>query len=166
MPDGEDAEAPRRAGPPIRTVRAGVVVGCFLVALVLLLGPASNRTASAPTTSTTHPPAPVVKSKTSVQVVNGTVVAGAAHGVAEDLGKQGWDALAPENLNPVATKATQSTATYVYFLPGHQYAADLVAAVLGVPVGNVKLRSRAVIDTVAGAPRDDVVVILGTGLAR
>jgi hypothetical protein len=160
--------APRRPASSVNTLRAGIVVGCFVLATVLLLGPASHVVAGTPsaTTPTTQPPPPVVRSTTTVQVVNGTVATGKAEQFAQDLNTAGWDALPAEDVSPAPTSATQATVTYVYFLPHQQPAAQLVATDLGVPAAHVKLRTRQVLDTVQGAAKDDVVVILGTDLAH
>ena len=169
MPDDavEDA-VPRRTHAPVNTVRAGIVVACFVVATILLLGPAGRVVAGEPatTTPTTQPPAPVVRSSTTVQVANGTTVQHAAEAYAQTLNAAGWDALPAEDVTPTPTAATQKTITYVYFLPHQQAAAQQVAAELHVPAQHVQLRTQQTLHEVTGASRSDVVVIIGTDLAH
>lgn len=169
MPDDDfaEADAPRRAAAQIHMVRAGIVVVLFLVSLILLLGPAGNYSAGAPsTTPTTHPPAHVVRHNTTVLVANGTIATGAAASFKHNLGVQGWDVLASVNLTPAPRAATQHTVTYVYFHPHQQPAAQLVAAAIGVPHTHVFLRTRAMLNAVPSSGNVDVVVILGTDLAH
>jgi hypothetical protein len=166
--DASEDAAPRRSASSVNTVRAGIVVACFVVATILLLGPASHVVAGVPnpTTPTTSPPPPVVRHTTTVQVANGTVATGKAEQYAQQLNAAGWDALPAEDVTPAPTSATQRAVTYVYFLPHQQAAGQLVAADLGVPAAHVVLRTREVLNTVQGAAKDDVVVILGTDLAH
>jgi hypothetical protein len=169
MVDEDDGGAsPRRSSGQVSVVRAGVVVACFVVATILLLGPAGRLTAGTTTTTTrpTAPPPPVVKSKTTVQVANGTTVQGAAEAITHNLSVLGWDALTAEDVSPAPTASTQQTVTHVYFLPHQQPAAQQVAAELGVAPTNVSLRTHAVEAAVANAAHDDVVVILGTDKAH
>jgi LytR cell envelope-related transcriptional attenuator len=164
--DAEDA-APRRTGS-VHMVRAGIVVVCFIVALILLLGPAGNYTAAAPgsTTPTTLPPPPVVRSTTTVQVANDTTATNAATSFSHTLGVLGWDVLTPVDTTPAPTAATSATVTYVYFHPEQQPAAQLVASELSVPANHVLLRSQATLHAVPGSGNTDVIVILGTDLAH
>ena len=168
MPEGEDPEQPRRVAAPVRTVRAGIVVGCFVIGLLLLLGPAADLRAGAPPTTRPKPPPalPVVRSKTRVQVVNATVTQGAAAMFQHQLNSAGWNSLTAEDLSVPVTRATQQRITFVYFLPRHQPAAQMVATELHVPATHVLLRTRSVLNEVHGAYRDDVVVLLGTDLAH
>jgi LytR cell envelope-related transcriptional attenuator len=165
--DAEDL-APRRPATQVHMVRAGIVVVCFLVALILLLGPASNYSAGAPTstTPTTQPPPVVVRSTTTVQVANGTTAPNAATTYSHNLGVLGWDVLTPQDTTPAPTASTQRTVTYVYFHPGQQAAAQLVAPELGVPSSHVLLRSQAVLHAVPHSGATDVIVILGTDVAK
>jgi hypothetical protein len=162
----EDA-TPRRAAARVNVVRASIVVACFVGALIWLLGPASNYTAGAPTTTTTTPPPPpVVKSATTVKVANGTTAPNAATNFSHGLGTVGWDVLTPTDVTPAPTATSQHTATYVYFHPGQQAAAQLVAAELTVAPAHVLLRSQAVLHAVPGSGATDVIVILGTDIAH
>jgi hypothetical protein len=169
MPDdfAEDV-APRRSAAQVNVVRAGIVVACFLGALIWLLGPASNDTSGAPpsSTPTTHPPAPVVKSQTTVQVANGTVAPSAATSFSNSLGRNGWDVLTAVDVTPPPTSSTQQAVTFVYFHPMQQPAAQLVAAELGVPATHVFLRTRHMLNLVPSAGATDVIVILGTDKAH
>jgi LytR cell envelope-related transcriptional attenuator len=169
MPDdfAEDV-APRRSAAQVNIVRATVVVVCFLAATIWLLGPASNYTAGAPssTTPTTHPPPPVVKSQTTVQVANGTTAPNAAKNFSHNLTLAGWNVLTALDTTPAPTTSHQYPVTYVYFHPMQQPAAQLVAAELGVPANHVFLRTRAMLDAVPSAGATDVIVILGTDKAH
>ena len=169
MPDDEFEDvAPRRSAAQVNVIRAAVVVGCFVVALVLLLGPAGDLTAGtpSPTTSTTLPPAPVVRHTTRVQMANGTTVTGAAQSYRTTLSSAGWNAPTAVNLRTLPTAATQTKTTIVYFLPGEQPAAKDVAQELHIAGGHVILRTQYVLHQVPGAAHDQVVVILGTDLAH
>jgi hypothetical protein len=154
MPEDDEVTAPRGTTGSVHLVRAGAVVVCFLVALVLLLGPASHGLLASPTTHhPKHKTQPVNKSTTRVQVANGTTKQGAAGTVTRQLGLLGWIAL------PAEGAATHPAHTIVYFAPGHQQAAKDIAALLGVPHQHVVVR---VTNTgVAGANQDDVIVVLG-----
>jgi LytR cell envelope-related transcriptional attenuator len=163
--DAEDFE-PRRPAPQVHMVRAGIVVACFLVALILLLGPAGNYSAGAPnsTTPTTQPAAPVVKHATTVQVANGTTAPNAATTFSHNLNVQGWDVLTAVDTTPAPTASTQRPTTYVYFRPMQQPAAQMVAAELTVPANHVLLRTQGSLHAVPGSGNTDVVVILGKDL--
>jgi hypothetical protein len=159
--------APRRAAARVNVVRASIVVACFVGALIWLLGPASNYTAGAPTTTTTAPPPPpVVKSATTVKVANGTTVPNAATSFSHNLGLVGWDVLTPVDVTPTPTSTSQNTITYVYFHPGQQAAAQLVATELTVPPAHVVLRTQAMLHAVPGSGATDVIVILATDIAH
>jgi hypothetical protein len=160
--------APRRSAAQVNVVRAGVVVVLFVASLIWLLGPASNGTAGAPpsTTPTTQPPAPVVKSTTTVQVANGTVAPNAATTFSHNLGLQGWDVLTAVDVTPSPTASSQLPVTYVYFHPMQQAAAQLVAAELVVAPAHVLLRTQGVLHAVPGSGKTDVIVILGKDLAH
>ena len=169
MPDDEHEDAvPRRSAPQVHMVRAGIVVGCFVVALIVLLGPASNLTASvAPSSSTTTTvPVPVVRAQTKVQVANGTTVKNAAGTTTSQLNVLGWDMLPAVDVTPVPTTATARPVTYVYFATGQQQAAQLVAQELGVSHAHVTIRTTATEAVVPGAASDDVIVILGKDIAH
>lgn len=163
MPLDDRPPSRQRAGASsVHTVRAAVVVACFLVALFILLGPASHLTSASPTSSTTtttikHRPTRVVKSQTIVQVANGTSVGGLARHYTDILEAMDWNAL------PGINAATSPSHTIVYFARGYQAAADLVAKELGVSTAHVTLRDGAT--GVVGAAHDDVIVVLGPDLA-
>ncbi len=160
---------PRRRVGQVDAVRGSVVVACFLIALLLLLGPASRLTAS-PTTRTTapghhhhhHKPTKVVKSLTHVAVVNASGRQGAAGLMTVTLNQANW------NMLPATTSlgATHKF-TNVYFTPGFQQAALDVARAIGVPRKRVSLRTLAVEHVVSSsAAHFDVVVLLGQDLAK
>ena len=169
MPDDSTEDvAPRRSAAQVNIVRASIVVVCFVAATIWLLGPASNYTAGAPTSSTptTHPAPPVVAALTTVQVANGTTAPNAAKNVSNNLGTQGWDVLTALDTTPAPTASHQYTVTYVYFHPTQQAAAQMVAAELSVPATHVLLRTQAVLHAVPGTGATDVIVILGKDLTH
>lgn len=142
----------------IDAVRAAVVVACFVVALALLLGPASNLVASSSTTSTTqhHQLPPVHKNRVTVQVANGTSITGLANSWTQPLLTEGWAAL------PAAsTTGFHPTHTWIFFKAGQQQAAKLLAAELHVRHTYVTLLTHQAIAAVQGAASDDVVVVIG-----
>jgi hypothetical protein len=151
----EEDATPTSAGGSVHLVRAGIVVTCFLVALILLLGPASHGILASPGTPhhPKHPTQPVNKSTTRVQVANGTTKQGAAATVTHQLFVLGWDVL------PAESASVHPAHTIVYFARGHQQAAKDVAAILGVPHAHVIVRIRH--SGVKGALQDDVIVVLG-----
>jgi LytR cell envelope-related transcriptional attenuator len=163
----EDAK-PRRSAAQINIVRASAVVACFVAATIWLLGPASNYSAGAPTstTPTTHPAPPVVRSETTLQVANGTVAPNAARSFSHQLTLEEWNVRTPVDTTPPPTKASQYPVTYVYFHPHQQAAAQVVAAQLTVPPNHVLLRTQAVLHAVPGSGATDVIVILGTDLTH
>jgi LytR cell envelope-related transcriptional attenuator len=153
----DDADDQVRGASSVHLVRAGAVVACFLVALILLLGPASHGLVAAPGKPhhhPGHPTHPVNRSATRVQVANGTTKQGAAADVTHQLVVLGWDAL------PAESAAVRVAHTAVYFARGHQQAAQEIASTLHVPHTHVLIRTSHM--GVAGASQDDVIVILGT----
>jgi hypothetical protein len=154
MPEDNEVASPRGATGGVHLVRAGIVVACFLAALILLLGPASHGLLASPgKPHHPRPTQPVNKSTTRVQVANGTTTKGAAALVTHQLFLLGWDVL------PAESAAVRPAHTIVYFARGHQQAAKDVAGILGVPHGHVVVR---VTNTgVRGANQDDVIVVLG-----
>jgi hypothetical protein len=152
--DGEDT-TPRSATGGVHLVRAGAVLVCFLVALILLLGPASHGILASPGKPhhPKHPTQSVNKSTTRVQVANGTTKQGAAATVTHQLFVLGWDVL------PAESASVYPPHTIVYFARGHQQAAKDVAGILGVPHAHVIVRIRH--SGVKGALQDDVIVVLG-----
>jgi LytR cell envelope-related transcriptional attenuator len=166
--DTDEGVESRRPANQVNLIRAGIVVVCFLVALILLLGPAGNYSAASPTstTPTTHPPPPVVRSQTTVQVANGTTAPSAATTFSHNLGLLGWDVLSALDVTPAPTTSTSRPVTYIYFRPNEQPAAQLVATDLTVPSNHVFLRTQATLHAVPGSGNTDVIVILGTDLAK
>jgi hypothetical protein len=159
MPDNADEHAtPKGVTGSVHLVRAGAVVVCFLVALVLLLGPASRGILAAPGKAhhPTHPTQPVNKSTTRVQVANGSGTQGAAGTVSSQLQTLGWLVL------PAETAAVHPGHWIVYFAPGHQLAAKEVARSIGVPHQHVVVRTAQI--GVRGANQDDVIVVIGHSL--
>jgi hypothetical protein len=149
---------PRRANAHVDPMRAGIVVVCFLVALALLLGPASNvvgGSASRSTTTTTQPP-PVDPSKVRVQVANGTATPHLAGQWSTPLNTLNWDVLPPEDA------AHHSADTLIYYAAGYRHAAEELAIQLSVPRHEVVAlvpHSKGI--GVAGSRTDDVVIIIG-----
>jgi hypothetical protein len=151
----DDEVTSTSAAGSVHLVRAAIVVGCFLVALILLLGPAGHGVlAPATTPNHHHKTQPVHKNTTKVQIANGTTTKGAAAGPTHQLSELGWDALAAESAS------ARPAHTIVYFAHGFQQAARDVARTLGVPQAHVTLLIRH--SGVEGALQDDVVVVLGT----
>jgi hypothetical protein len=165
MSDDPVDRAPRRGGQSqFDVVRAGIVVVCFVVALILLLGPAGNLTAGAPTTTIRkghHHVQKVAKNKTTVVVANSAGVNGAAASMSSTLSTLGWDVL-------TATTALGGIHqhTIVFFARGEQQAAKEVASEIGVNHKRVTLRTAEIERIVPGAKNDDVVVLLGKDLAH
>jgi hypothetical protein len=151
-----DDEVATTSAGGVHLVRAAVVVGCFLVALILLLGPAGHGVLGTAVTPHHHghPAPPVHKATTKVQIANGSHRQGAAHAVSQQLFRLGWDAL------PAESASVYPAHTIVYFAHGFQAAARDVARTLGVPQAHVTLLTRHT--GVEGALHDDVVVVLGT----
>jgi len=159
--DPEDA-APRRAGPQVHGVRAGIVVACFVAAVLLLLGPASHRLGATSTTSPHSTTTTTLKPKNvvTVQVANGTSTPQLAGRYTHTLQLLNWGTLA------ALDSTTHPSKTIVYFLPGYQVYARQVMRDLGL---NPNAAGTVLPNTggtgVAGASGDDVVVVLGPNLA-
>lgn len=162
--DDRTADVPRRGHtvPRVDALRASVVVVLFVVALALLMGPASNLVTSSPGTTTTtmhHQTPPVVnKGRTTVQVSNGTSVQGLANSWTVGLQtRYGWAALPADSTN-----GFHPSHTWIYFKAGEQAAAQLLASELGVPHDYVRVLDHQAISAVPGATNDDVVIVIGT----
>jgi hypothetical protein len=163
MPDDDTRDAPRaRATSQVHAGRAAAVIVIFLVAMVLLLGPAgrANRHAGptvASTTTTTLYERPVVPSATRVQVANGTTVPGQAAAYSHTLQIQGWDVVPP-------LQAPSWDRSLVFYAPTYLPAGKQIAKELGLApdrvVANVKTSG------VAGAASNDIVVVIGPDLAH
>jgi hypothetical protein len=157
--DDELTGGPRRSIAHVDPVRAGVVVVCFLVALGLLLGPASNLVngVSSPTTTTLTPPPPIDRAKVLVQVANGTAVPKLAETWSSPLNTLNWDVL------PAVDDARHWSHTTIYYAPGFRRAGEELSTELNVGRSHVvPLVPRTKGIGVAGSQNDDVVVIIGT----
>lgn len=150
-----------------------VVVAVVLGAYLLSLGNGPHGAASPPTTTTptTAPPSSTTTtapaSTTSAQAKPSksvtVVVANASHtnGIAgyytTTLAKDGWGTLTAE------TATTVETTSIVYFAPGQQANADVVASELHLPATDVHALGATVpVPSTSGA---DVVVLAGLDLA-
>jgi hypothetical protein len=157
--DDELAGGSRRSAARVDPIRASVVVVCFLVALGLLLGPASNLVGGAPsrtTTTTLKPPPPINRARVLVQVANGTAVSNLAGTWTTPLNTLNWDVLPPVDA------ARHWTRTTIYYAPGFRRAGELLATELSVPRSHVvPLVPRTKGIGVAGSANDDVVIIIG-----
>lgn len=137
-----------------------IIVVLFIGATFLMVGrislssPGPVTTTTLPTTATTKPPskARVIKSRTRVQVANGTTVANLAGRYTQMLTTQDWDALPPIN-GPTESK------TVIYYNTGQLSAAEEVAATIKVSTSAIRPLGAA--RPVSGAAGDDVIVILG-----
>jgi uncharacterized protein YggE len=133
-----------------------LIVVLFIAATFLMVRAVSPSTASSATTTTTtlatggtKPPA-IVKSAVSVQVSNGN--AGDASHYTQLLTTQNWDTLPADNGPTVKS-------TVIYFHPGYQAAAQLIAKTIRVSSTSVRPLGRS--KPVTGYASDDVIVILG-----
>jgi hypothetical protein len=157
--DDELGGSPRRSMAHVDPVRAGVVVVCFLVALGLLLGPASNLVNGAPSrpTTTLKPPPPIDRAKVLVQVANGTAIVKLAETWSSPLNTLNWDVL------PAVDTARHWSHTTIYYASGYRRAGEELATELNVPRRHVvPLVPRTKGIGVAGSQNDDVVIIIGT----
>lgn len=143
-----------------------IIVVLFIGATFVMLRAVSPST-STPTTTTTAPssgatttttaPATVVKSKTLVQVANGTNVTALAATYTQKLTILDWDTLSPIN-------GPSEKTTIIYYRAGYLRAAEEIADEIKVsesaihPLGKLK--------PVAGAASDDVIVILGLNSSK
>lgn len=163
MADEHSADVPRRGhgAPRVDALRASVVVILFVVALALLMGPASNLVGSSSVTSTTqhHTTPPTVKTGNhTVQVANGTSTQGLANNWAQGLKTAyGW-----ATLPAISTSGGfHHPHTWIYFQVGQQQAAQLLASQLHVNHAYVTLLTHQARSAVAGAGADDIVVVIG-----
>jgi len=108
-------------------------------------------------TTTTTPAHHVSKSQVSVQVTNGTTVAGLARTYTVKLQTLGWDTLSPIN-------GPHETATVIFFKAGYQWAASEIATELHVPQSAAQPLGAK--QPVAGAQGDDIVIVLGPNVAH
>jgi hypothetical protein len=160
-PDTPDAP-PARATSQVNAGRAVAVIVVFLVAMVLLLGPAgrADRHAAptvASTTTTTLYERPVVPSATRVQVANGTTVAGQAAAYSHTLQTRGWDVVPPVQGPPWDR-------SLVFYAPTYEPAAKQIAGELGLAADRVV--SGVAVSGVTGAAGNDIVVVIGPDLAH
>jgi hypothetical protein len=135
-----------------------IIVVLFVGATFLMVRAVSPSTAATATTTTTTlatgatTPPHVVKSSVSVQVSNGNGIAGDAAHYTQELTTQNWDTLPAGNGPSVKS-------TVIYFHPGYQAAAKLIATTIHVSVTEVRPIGKA--KPVTGYATDDVIVILG-----
>ena len=108
------------------------------------------------TTTTTPASTRVIKSRTRVQVANGTNVTALAATYTQRLMTQDWDTLPPANGPPEAK-------TIIYYRAGQVAAAREIAATIGVSQSSIHPLGH--LTPVAGASGDDVIVILGNNSA-
>ncbi|MGC2484872.1 MAG: LytR C-terminal domain-containing protein [Acidimicrobiales bacterium] len=147
--------------PPLPVVLIIVLLfvgGTFL--MVRAVSPASSSattTTTSPTTPTTTPASTrVIKSRTRVQVANGTNVNNLAATYTQRLITQDWDTQPPAN-GPAEAK------TVIYYKPGQVQAARDIAVAIGV--SQTSLHPLGHFAAVTGAQGDDVVVVLGNNSA-
>jgi hypothetical protein len=134
------------------------VGGTFL--MVRAISPTSTSptttTTLAPTRTTAPPSARVIKSRTRVQVANGTNVTNLAAEFTQRLITQDWDTLPPGNGPHEAT-------TIIYYNTGQLEAAQEIATT--IKVSKSAIHPLGHLTPVAGASGDDVIVILGNNSA-
>ncbi len=148
----------RRLGIAFVSIVALAVAG-FIGSVV---GPHfKSSSAKPPPTTTTRPTATTTTTiphgNVRVTVANGTNAPNAAAHFSQILQQQAWNVGAPTN-----TTASAS-ATTVYFAPGQQEAATLIAQELGVAVSAVQPLTPST--PIANAAGVDVVVVIGPDLA-
>ncbi len=114
-------------------------------------GGVTNTTGTGSQTGTVPTPAPVVRSEVTIQVLNGSGVAGRAAGIATQLKGKGWTDVLTGN-------AEVSAGTTIYYREGSKEAADEVGADLSV-TQVTPLEGAAVTTPDASV---EVVVVLGT----
>jgi hypothetical protein len=134
-----------------------IIVVLFVGATFLMVRSVTPSTASTATTTTTtttkgSTSARVVKSRVRVQVANGTSITGLAAHYTQELTTQNWDTL-PAGNGPTVKS------TIVYFHPGYQAAAKLIAKTIDVSSSSVRALGKA--KPVTGYATDDVIVVLG-----
>ena len=121
-----------------------------------------NRTSKSttPATTTTAPPRAPVDVK--VLTVNGTGVVGAAGRVGDTLRNDGYNALSPTD---AVDKVKTST---IYFVPGFETEAHVIAGVLGLPASTVQPlpTGQALTALVADTKSANVVIAVGPDLAN
>jgi hypothetical protein len=161
--EGTEVTSRRRPSSQIHATRAAVIVGCFVAATILLLGPATNRSNGATptvTTTTLHhaPPPRVVRSRVSVQVANSTSAPHLGAHYSQYLSTQGWN-----SLPAVDTNGTHPAHSIVYFNHGFQLAARMIARELGLQPSTAVMVMTANTG-VSNAAAVDVVVVLGPDL--
>ena len=146
----------------VLVILVAFVAGAYLMLRSTKPGPAvagtTTTTSVAPGTkshgSTTT--TVVVKSTVRVQVANGTTVTGLARNFTQQLLTYGWDTLPQANGPHVSS-------TIIYFNPGFQSAARMIASELKFPASSIRSLNGA--NPVAGASSDDVIVLLGLNAA-
>jgi hypothetical protein len=143
-----------------------VIVVLFVAAAFLMLrsnGPVSpSITTTTVATSTTSPGKTTTTqahtpSRVRVQVANGTNTAHLASSFTQQLQTLGWDTL------PALNATNHVAATVIYFNPGYLWAAQQIAKSIKVSASVVQPLNG--LTPVAGANKDDVVVVLGPDVA-
>jgi hypothetical protein len=126
-----------------------------------VVGPHFKTTSASPTTSTApHLPSTtstVAHSSVKVLVANGTQQPNAAAHFTQQLQQQGWNVAVPKNTTSAASTTT------IYYGPGWQPSAVLIASGLGVPATAVQAMSGTT--PLANITGLDVVVVIGSDLA-
>jgi hypothetical protein len=158
MTDADEDRPQHRAASSVNALRASAVIGLFLVALILLLGPASNGApGDGSVTTTTTLRLPIIdKATTQLQVANGTDTQGAATQITTKLLNDHWLPKKPVDAT------THPAHTYVYFAPGWRRAANDIAGLIGVEQKYVTPLTKFL--GVSDAASDDVIVVIGPGL--
>ncbi len=145
----------------VLVILVAFVAGAFLMLRSTKPGHpvAGAPTTTVPTSSKPHgstKTTAVVKSTVRVQVANGTTVTGLARNFTQQLLTYGWDTLPQAN-------GPRVSSTIIYFNPGFESAARMIAAELKFPASSIRPLNGG--NPVAGAASDDVIVILGLNAA-
>ncbi len=145
----------------VLVILVAFVAGAFLMLRSTKPGRpgAGPTTTTVPASSQSHGPTTttvVVKSKVRVQVANGTTVTGLARNFTQQLLTYGWDTLPQAN-------GPHVNSTIIYFNPGFESSARMIAAELKFPSSSVRPLNGG--SPVAGAASDDVIVLLGLNAA-
>jgi hypothetical protein len=169
-----DGSFGRSAGT--QTLRGAALLGVALVIGIVLLrtapsestttvhSPSTTRTTARPAISGLTTPAPTTTaaprspSQVSVLVANGTNVNGAAGRIKSQLLQDGYNTVGTSNAT-----TSSATTTAVYFVPGYQAEAALLAGALGLqPSAAQAMPSPSPVTDTKGA---NIVVVVGSDLA-
>lgn len=143
-----------------------IIIVLFVGAAFFMLRAVSPSSSSASTTTTvagststtsTTTPARVVKSKTLVQVANGTEVSALAATYTQKLTILDWDTLSPIN-------GPSEKTTVIYYRAGFLQAAEEIAS--EIKVADSAIHPLGKLNPVTGAASDDVIVILGLNSSK